>query len=764
MRKHILTNFIALSMVAALIAPAFVFAQESPVIANLRVSEITDISAVIEWSTNLATQGTVEYGLTASYTSKVGFQGESRTSHRLTLSNLKSETIYHFRAISSTASTEVYSFDQTFKTTKAIDRDTPVVTDVAIPYQGPTSAVIQWRTNEPADSLVLFGFTTSYGNQRGEGERVTVHDLMITGLQPLTTYHFQVKSKDEGNNVGVSSNYSFRTTSGPASNPPLDVTSVRPVSINDIGVTDTSADISWRTSNLAEGIVRWGPTDGLGREVRTVRPRNFVHAVRLVDLQPATTYFYQIEARDMFGSTFRTGIYSFTTTGGYVAPPPSTGRVLGVSSGRDLIFYSSFDRGLNADFALGDPTAGHFGAPHITSGRQGIRGEAADFTDGSHVSYSGVGNFEMNEGTIAFWYKSPWHPNDDRGHRFFKLDGGEPIAEPYFAISKVLKFQTPPVTDLDNSLAFAVADANVSIIHKLIPGSYLQQSQWQFVTVTWSFNSGLTQLYLNGSAANVQPLYNLQFRQQALLGSMPLSLGRRFTLGDPKYPMNALMDELAIFGRPLNPDEVKLLYIEGISRFLSKAGTRPLPGLVSTPPVGRVLGASTLQYTPASALLKAEGEPDVYAILNGQKHKISGPSSFAAYGYRWSDVRTVKPAILEKIPYARLVRTPDDPHIYFLYQRPQRQWLKLQIPSPTVFISYPGNFWGNVVTINEIDAASYPPVRLISANGSTYLLENNRKRLIENDATFDMLQLPRSHVAAVNQTHLDFYPLGEPIR
>lgn len=71
-----------------------------------------------------------------------------------------------------------------------------------------------------------------------------------------------------------------------------------------------------------------------------------------------------------------------------------------------------------------------------------------------------------------------------------------------------------------------------------------------------------------------------------------------------------------------------------------------------------------------------------------------------------------------------------------------------------------------MVTINEIDMASYPVVRLVKteANQAVYLLDNNTKRLLADDAAFDRLSLPRSHVATVSQTHVDFYPLGEPVQ
>ncbi|MDO8559697.1 MAG: fibronectin type III domain-containing protein, partial [bacterium] len=137
---------IALSAVTLVaVAPFVVHGQLALIVANIRVSAL-DTTATVSWSTNIPSTGRVEYGLTSAHGSTVGYDGEQRSSHQITLNGLKGETTYHFRVISTTSGQETASFDQTFKTIKAVDRDAPGLTDVAIPYQGGTEALIQWRT------------------------------------------------------------------------------------------------------------------------------------------------------------------------------------------------------------------------------------------------------------------------------------------------------------------------------------------------------------------------------------------------------------------------------------------------------------------------------------------------------------------------------------------------------------------------------------------------------------------------------------------
>jgi PGF-pre-PGF domain-containing protein len=86
-------------------------------IRDIRITGVTENSAVIEWLTNLGSLSIVEYGLTQNY----GFIQEQRrewaVNHRIVLSNLKPNTKYHFRIVAVEGHGQrVYSPNQTFRT------------------------------------------------------------------------------------------------------------------------------------------------------------------------------------------------------------------------------------------------------------------------------------------------------------------------------------------------------------------------------------------------------------------------------------------------------------------------------------------------------------------------------------------------------------------------------------------------------------------------------------------------------------------------
>jgi len=68
-----------------------------PVVTNITASSITTTSAVVTWTTNVAADSQVEYGLSTAYGSQTTVDTNLSTSHSQALSGLLSGTIYNFR-------------------------------------------------------------------------------------------------------------------------------------------------------------------------------------------------------------------------------------------------------------------------------------------------------------------------------------------------------------------------------------------------------------------------------------------------------------------------------------------------------------------------------------------------------------------------------------------------------------------------------------------------------------------------------------------
>ena len=92
-----------------------------PTINNITVTDITENSAKINWTTDQLTADSVQYGKTTAYGGIISDSIEE-TSHSITLVNLSPATTYHFRVNATSANgTSIVSNDVTFKTKGHID-------------------------------------------------------------------------------------------------------------------------------------------------------------------------------------------------------------------------------------------------------------------------------------------------------------------------------------------------------------------------------------------------------------------------------------------------------------------------------------------------------------------------------------------------------------------------------------------------------------------------------------------------------------------
>lgn len=89
------------------------------------------------------------------------------------------------------------------------DREPTKILAVKVEKVTPTSAVIYWRTNHHATSVINYGFDTSYGKKVQSSERVKEHRLELTDLEPGKTYFFEVMSQNK--NYVYDAYYTFTT-------------------------------------------------------------------------------------------------------------------------------------------------------------------------------------------------------------------------------------------------------------------------------------------------------------------------------------------------------------------------------------------------------------------------------------------------------------------------------------------------------------------------------------------------------------------------
>ncbi len=198
-----------------------------------------------------------------------------------------------------------------------VEEETLKISEVTVSVEG-DGALIRWKTDLPADSLVDYGVTTSYGQNAADATLTAQHSVALTGLQLQTTYQFRVKSTNESSTFAQSGNVTFSTLAEGEKAPKL--------SNVEETAKDDSVTITWKTNESAAGEIEYGESTAYG-SVATGGNAKITHSVQLTGLKPETTYYYHIKVTDLDGNLFTSSNLTFKTKAKEAEPEESISEI-----------------------------------------------------------------------------------------------------------------------------------------------------------------------------------------------------------------------------------------------------------------------------------------------------------------------------------------------------------------------------------------------------------------------------------------------------
>lgn len=192
-----------------------------PKIANLRVADVTPYKVTLSWETNVETETIINWGKTASYGEKRGKSGVGRA-HELVIDNLDDNQEYHYQILAKDAAgNEVADEDKIVRT--PLDTEGPKISNVKIDVlpmgenDTTSSVIVSWQTNKPATTLVEYDegvIGGTYSKRSVEDSSLNnSHTVIVKDLQPASSYHYRLVSKDKRSNKTISQDYTFVTPS-----------------------------------------------------------------------------------------------------------------------------------------------------------------------------------------------------------------------------------------------------------------------------------------------------------------------------------------------------------------------------------------------------------------------------------------------------------------------------------------------------------------------------------------------------------------------
>jgi len=195
------------------------------------------------------------------------------------------------------------------KTIGSADTTPPQITGVYTGNITDSSALITWTTDEPSDTLVEYGTTSSYGRTTNLDTRlVTGHSQSVTGLSPSTGYHYRVLSKDAHGNSSTSDDFTFTTSTPPDETPPV----ISNIYVKNI--TESSVTITWTTDEDSTSQVEYGPGTSYGMLTGLDYELVTSHSVDIEGLSSFTTYNFRVRSKDDAGNEGLSEDRTFTTS------------------------------------------------------------------------------------------------------------------------------------------------------------------------------------------------------------------------------------------------------------------------------------------------------------------------------------------------------------------------------------------------------------------------------------------------------------------
>ncbi len=174
-------------------------------------------TATVAWETNNVATSKVLLGTSPDQLSESTVKHDSTRNHSLVVDELEPKTKYYYRV----ASTDLSGKEQilpapseppkTF-TTAASDKVEPKAASPTVTSLPGGTAVLRWTTNEPTTAVVQLGESATKLKERARAiDPIRQHSVVLTGLDPETTYWLKVESADVAGNEVVSKVITFET-------------------------------------------------------------------------------------------------------------------------------------------------------------------------------------------------------------------------------------------------------------------------------------------------------------------------------------------------------------------------------------------------------------------------------------------------------------------------------------------------------------------------------------------------------------------------
>ncbi len=263
------------------------------------ISGLSDATVSISWQTNEPTISALTLNDGSRFT--VYKDSDLKTVHEVSISELTASTDHEYTVslIDAAGNGPVLSEPSTFQTRALPDIRAPsLVLPLKIVGITHKSALIHWRTDEPASAVLEYGKDDQDLNLRASTLSLSKNGkVQLTALDESERYFFRLRIRDTVGNEWLSNVDSFITRKR------RDQAKPRYTRIPVIeGLADNNITLSWETDEPSQGVLQFQEQGSRRVSRHTIETKAQKKSVTLVGLKPGASYSYSITSTDSSGN------------------------------------------------------------------------------------------------------------------------------------------------------------------------------------------------------------------------------------------------------------------------------------------------------------------------------------------------------------------------------------------------------------------------------------------------------------------------------
>jgi hypothetical protein len=286
---------------------------DSPSITDVKITDVTLNSAVVQWKTTSPNTSVINYGTkSAAYDAVAQDLSSYSQNHIIRLSNLASGTVFYLKISGLDAAGNRLSSDQyTFRTVVL-----PLITDFRVSDVTSNGAALHWHSSSDIDEFARYSVVKGpnvkvigKGFTAGNDKLVSDHTILLDSLDAGTDYSVAVSGKDVFGNQALSSTLTFSTLVD--SDAPI-IENIKSDTTVDLGSKQSvQVLVSFGISELATARIEFGQgatgeyTNSVDTDTELSRSKLLV----LSGLTAGQSYHFHIIVKDPEGNTAKSADY-----------------------------------------------------------------------------------------------------------------------------------------------------------------------------------------------------------------------------------------------------------------------------------------------------------------------------------------------------------------------------------------------------------------------------------------------------------------------